>query len=354
MEDSTSDKPSDESASTLSCSKGIMKTDLRPHPWAECFPMIPDSELQKLADDIKANGLRQNIVVYEGQILDGRNRYAACQIAGIPIENVTIEYEGFDPVGYVVSAKLIRRQLEVGARAMITAELATATVGGDHSMNSMNGVSVDQVAKQMKVGTTLVTTARAIKKADPEVAADVKAGRISLNQGAKRSGVSKKAKTAKNSSPKSADSSEVPVTKAKNANTSDAEGKEAPVVDATSKEEKLQRSFWEWVESHDADNGLAIKVALQQIFAQMDLGDLAIADALKQIVAVMDLEDLKEMVAIKELEEADTRTDAGVPTAPGSEMEATSSELQKADNISPALNVETPFTTQEPPKKNRR
>ncbi len=184
----------EKSATILSCSKGVMKTELRPHPLAECFPMLPDSELQELADDIKANGLRQNIVVYEGQILDGRNRHAACQIAGVPIENFIIQYEGSDPIGYVISANLIRRHLEVGARAMIAAKLATATVGGDHSTNSTNGVSVAQVAKQMNVGTTSITTARAILKADPAVAADVKAGKISLNEGAKRAGVAKKRK----------------------------------------------------------------------------------------------------------------------------------------------------------------
>ncbi len=47
--------------------------------------------------------------LYEGQILDGRNRYAACQIVGFPIENSTTNYEGSDPIGYVISANLKRR-----------------------------------------------------------------------------------------------------------------------------------------------------------------------------------------------------------------------------------------------------
>ena len=193
-----------------------MNIELKHHPLAECFPMLSNPELQELADDIKVNGLRQNIVVYEGQILDGRNRYAACQVVGFPIENAITQFEGRDPVEYVISANLRRRHLDVAQRAMIAEQLATATVGGDHSTNSTNGVSIGQVAKQMNVGTTSITTARAIRKADPEVAADVKAGKIGLNEGAKRAGVAKKRKPAKRVfQPERPDASEEPDTKAK-------------------------------------------------------------------------------------------------------------------------------------------
>jgi hypothetical protein len=338
----------EKSATTLSRSKGGMNTELKSHALAECFPMLPDSELQELADDIKVNGLRQNIVVYEGQILDGRNRHAACRIAGVPVENRITQYQGSDPVGYVISANLKRRHLGVGARAMIAAKLATATVGGDHSTNSTNGVSVAQIAEQMNVGTTSVTIARAIQNADPKVAADVKEGRISLNEGAKRAGVAKKWKTAKKDfRPERPGSPEVPDAKVKRASTSDAEGKEVPVVDdATFKKQKLEESFWSWVDSQ-VDGSLAIEVALQQAFAQTDLNDL------KQIVGLMDLQDLKEIVAIKELEEDAALVDVGAPSASGPEMEATSSESQQADNVieSPAVGVDTPITTPKTPKE---
>jgi hypothetical protein len=50
--------------------------------------------------------------------------------------------------------------------------------------------------------------------------------------------------------------------------------------------DRLSRSFWNWVESQDPDNLLAIKIALQQIFAQMDLGDLAIGGLSNQSSAL--------------------------------------------------------------------
>jgi hypothetical protein len=148
--------------------------------------------------------------------------------------------------------------------------------------------------------------------------------------------------------PERPDSSEVSDAKAQRANTSGAEAKEVPVVDdATSKKQKLQESFWNWVDSQDSDGPLAIKVALQQAFAQVDLDDL------KQIVSLMDLQDLKELVAIKELEEADACADVGGPSASGPEMEATSSESQQADNgvEFPAVSVDTPVTTPKHPRK---
>jgi ParB-like chromosome segregation protein Spo0J len=48
------------------------------HPVANLFPMLPDDELQELADDIRANGLQHPIVLdKDGVLIDGRNRWAA-------------------------------------------------------------------------------------------------------------------------------------------------------------------------------------------------------------------------------------------------------------------------------------
>jgi len=91
------------------------------HPVAEMFPMLTDEELETLAEDIRENGLRQPITVYEGQVLDGRNRLKACELADV--EPVFVEYEGDDPIAFIVSLNLQRRHLEVGQRAAIGHEL---------------------------------------------------------------------------------------------------------------------------------------------------------------------------------------------------------------------------------------
>lgn len=45
--------------------------------------MIPDDEMQELAADIEENGLIHPIVIKGNVLIDGRNRLAACKIAGV-------------------------------------------------------------------------------------------------------------------------------------------------------------------------------------------------------------------------------------------------------------------------------
>lgn len=90
------------------------------HPYADKFPMLPDSELEELAESIKQSGQRQPIVLTEdGLILDGRNRAKACEMVNVEPE-VTV-YDGDDLAEYVIDSNTSRRHMSTGARAMATA-----------------------------------------------------------------------------------------------------------------------------------------------------------------------------------------------------------------------------------------
>ena len=58
---------------------------LEPYPFSGIFPELPAEELSHLAQDIKERGQIEPIILYKGQILDGRNRHKACQMIGVSL-----------------------------------------------------------------------------------------------------------------------------------------------------------------------------------------------------------------------------------------------------------------------------
>ena len=92
------------------------------HPAAEIVPMIDDRDFESLVADIGTHGLKVEIVLCDNKILDGRNRYRACQKAGV--EPRFTRYEGDDPLFHVLSLNLRRRHLDKSQLAMIAAKAA--------------------------------------------------------------------------------------------------------------------------------------------------------------------------------------------------------------------------------------
>ena len=78
-------------------------------------------------ENIKANDLRESIVVFKGKILDGRNRYRACLEAGI--EPDFVDNRGNNPLNDVLSWNLHRRHLNESQRAWIEAKIANMPRG---------------------------------------------------------------------------------------------------------------------------------------------------------------------------------------------------------------------------------
>ena len=173
------------------------KTALKVHPAAEIFPMLNAEELDALALDIKANGLQQPIVMWEGLLLDGRNRLAACAICGV--EPSFKQYEGNSPVTFVISANIKRRQLNASQRACVAVEIEPmfaveamkrkAENGGDKRSQVGNfpppivkAKARDQAANVVGVDGSMVTRAKAIKAANPEAFERIKAGTIKVSE----------------------------------------------------------------------------------------------------------------------------------------------------------------------------
>ncbi len=91
-------------------------TLLAAHPLADVFPQLPDQLLRELADDVAANGQLEPITLYEDRILDGRNRYAACQLAGAVPRLTRFTGTLEQAAAFVRSKNLQRRDLEPAQR----------------------------------------------------------------------------------------------------------------------------------------------------------------------------------------------------------------------------------------------
>ncbi len=97
---------------------------LRWHPAACIFPMLPDDELQDLADDIAKNGLREDILIHDGLVLDGRNRLAACRIAQVEPRFSTFHGTKAEALALVWSKNRTRRHLDSSQAAVAEAKRA--------------------------------------------------------------------------------------------------------------------------------------------------------------------------------------------------------------------------------------
>ena len=104
------------------------------HPVADIFPLMGEVEFGELAEDIRENGLLEPIWVYcsgdsEERIIDGRNRYLACERVGVV--PAFRRYSGVDSglVAFVLSLNLRRRHLSESQRAMVAARVSNLSDG---------------------------------------------------------------------------------------------------------------------------------------------------------------------------------------------------------------------------------
>ncbi|WP_169453489.1 MT-A70 family methyltransferase [Pleomorphomonas oryzae] len=154
--------------------------------------MLDAADADALRDDIAEHGLRDQITLFDGQILDGRNRYRALmEIVKLGLvfkDSVLTEVDiakdipfavdlgsgsffrrfrgsEADALEFVLSKNLHRRHLTESQRAMVAANLATLAPGRPDTNNEPNSAHfrLSDAAKRLHVSKTSIKDARVVK-----------------------------------------------------------------------------------------------------------------------------------------------------------------------------------------------
>jgi len=171
------------------------------HALCSLLPELTVVEFNRLADDIRANGLLRPITTYDGQILDGRHRFRACEQVNVAPRFEP--YTGDDPAAFVMSTS-IHRNISTTQRALFAAglleyEQAMAKDrmregGGDQRAGVENfpppirdcGKARDKAGARVGIsGRSVSTAVKVLAKATPAVVEQMKTGDMTLNEAKK-------------------------------------------------------------------------------------------------------------------------------------------------------------------------
>jgi hypothetical protein len=120
---------------------------LKFHPLAELFPLMEGKEFAELVDDIK-NGLNEPITLFQGMVLDGRNRARACAAAGVKPRYHQFSGNEADARAYVISMNIRRRHLSANQRRSLLMKVVKAQPEkSDRAIADKVGVDHKQVSR---------------------------------------------------------------------------------------------------------------------------------------------------------------------------------------------------------------
>lgn len=162
-------------------------------------PMLPE-QFNRLSEDIRQNGLKVPIVLCEGKILDGWNRYEICR--QLRIEPRFEHYKDHQPLRECWSLNIARRHLETSQLAVLANELMERMgpdkVEGDKNVPATKVDETGDTAGTRKKGTKgktrslvsrlvgvsegYIQQARALKKKAPDLYEQVRLAKLNLSK----------------------------------------------------------------------------------------------------------------------------------------------------------------------------
>jgi hypothetical protein len=156
------------------------------HPLSAAFPAMSDAEYTELLDSITDIGVQNPITLHEDMVLDGWNRYRACQELGYECPERV--YDGEDPVRFVRAQNKHRRHLSLGAWALIEVALCAWRPSGRPEKGELSSpfhATNEQMAANVGATVRTIQHAKVVDTSGaPEVKAAVRDGSVSVKNAA--------------------------------------------------------------------------------------------------------------------------------------------------------------------------
>ncbi len=156
------------------------------HPLANLFPLIEGAEFDALVASVRDSGQRDDCMLHEGMILDGRNRARACDAAKIACRFSNLPASQ-DALRYVIDKNLMRRHLNESQRAFVAAKIANMGQGRPAAEKPANlRVKQADAAKLLNVSERSVQSANVVReRGTPDLQRAVETGKIAVSEAAK-------------------------------------------------------------------------------------------------------------------------------------------------------------------------
>jgi hypothetical protein len=139
------------------------------HSIVRLFPDMDPEEFTILKLDIRDNGLKVPILLWRGQLIDGRHRLRACRELGIEPSFETVECSEGDLPSLVWSLNRVRRQLSHSQRAMIANIISMYSVPHRPKASAGAGISAQLCAVNSQENDKPGTTSEVSPRGQPNV-----------------------------------------------------------------------------------------------------------------------------------------------------------------------------------------
>ena len=158
-----------------------MPKTLKAHSFADLLPMMSEPEYAALKLDIETVRQRDDIILFEGKILDGRNRYRA--VTELRHEPKTREFKGNrqQALAYVLS-KTQHRHMSESQRACVAVQFGEQMSHQNSDGGPDTYINIDTLSARFAVNRDHISKARTLREKAPKLFDEVFNDRLPVHR----------------------------------------------------------------------------------------------------------------------------------------------------------------------------